>query len=156
ADMTAKLRFTRGGEEYRFDFTFAEFSVDKGPATTDAASLFEVPDDAAEVRRLLRERTTVIGELVKKGAFGEVWVPAFQARDRALALDVRSPQLPPARRLTAGSAIERLVRAAWALDAAGDTGNRADVEDAYGAFVAASKEIEQLFATLPGKAGAGR
>jgi hypothetical protein len=156
ADMTAKLRFTKGGDEYRFDFTFAEFSIDKGPATTDAASLFEVPDDAGEVRRLLGERTTVIGELVKKGAFGEVWVPAFQAKDLALALDVRTPQLPPARRLAAGGAVERLVRAAWALDAAGDTGNRADVEDAYGAFAAASKEIEQLFAALPGKTGAGR
>ena len=32
AEMTAKVRFTRGGEEYRFDFTFAESSVDKSPA----------------------------------------------------------------------------------------------------------------------------
>ena len=156
ADMTAKLRFTKGGDEYRFDFTFAESSVDKGPATTDVASLFEVPDDAAEVRRLLRERANLIGELVKRGAFSEVWVPAFQAKDLALALDVRTPQLATARRLQAGSAIERLVRAAWALDAAGDTGNRADVEDAYGNFVAASKDIEQLFAELPGRTGVGR
>ena len=156
ADMTAKLRFTKGGEEYRFDFTFAEPSVDKGPSTRDVASLFEVPDDSSEVRRLLAERTTTIGELVKKGAFSEVWVPAFQSKDLALALDVRTPQLPAARRLAAGSAIERLVRAAWALDAAGDTGNRNDVEDAYGAFAAASREIDQLFAALPGKAGGGR
>jgi hypothetical protein len=156
ADMTAKLRFTKSGEEYRFDFTFAEFSIDRSPATTDAAPLFEVPDDAAEVRRLLADRTAVIGELVKKGAFSEVWVPAFQAKDLALALDVRTPQLPSARRLQAGSAIERLVRAAWALDAAGDTGNRADVEEAYNAFVAASREISQLFAALPAKTGANR
>jgi hypothetical protein len=156
ADMTAKLRFTKGGEEYRFDFTFAEFSVDKGPSTTDAALLFEVPDDAGEVRRLLAERTATIGELVKKGAFSEVWVPAFQAKDLALSLDVRTPQLPAARRLAAGSAIERLVRAAWALDAAGDTGNRADIEGAYAAFTAASREIAQLFAVLPGKTGGAR
>jgi hypothetical protein len=156
ANVTAKLRFTKGGDEYRFDFTFAEFSIDKSPATTDVALLFEVPDDAAEVRRLLAERTAVIGELVKKGAFSEVWVPAFQAKDLALALDVRTPQLPSGRRLPAGSAIERLVRAAWALDAAGDTGNRAEVEEAYAAFVAASRDIEQLFAALAGKTGAGR
>ena len=156
ADMTAKLRFTRGGNEYRFDFTFAEFSVDKSPTPTDIASLFEVPDDAAEVRRLLAERTAVIGELVKKGAFSEVWVPAFQSKDLALALDVQTPQLPSARRLSAGGAIARLVRAAWALDAAGDTGNRADVEEAYDAFVAASNDISRLFAALPGKTGAAR
>ena len=156
ADLTAKVRFTRGGDEYRFDFTFAEFSVDKSVTATDAVSLFEVPDDAAEVRRLLAERTTVIGELVKKGAFSEVWVPAFQAKDLALALDVRTPQLALARRLAGGSAIERLVRAAWALDAAGDTGNRADVEAAYAAFVAASRDISQLFADLPAGTGAAR
>jgi hypothetical protein len=156
ADMTAKIRFTRGGDEYRFDFTFAEISVDKSLTATDAVSLFEVSDDAAEVRRLLAERTTVIGELVKKGAFSEVWVPAFQAKDLALALDVRTPQLPSARRLPAGSAIERLVRAAWALDAAGDTGNRADVEEAYASFVTASSDISRLFADLPARTGAAR
>src|SRR4051812_27425266 len=44
AEMTAKVRFTKGGEEYRFDFTFAEASVDKA-TTTDGVPLFEVPDD---------------------------------------------------------------------------------------------------------------
>jgi hypothetical protein len=156
ADLTAKIRFSKGGEEYRFDFTFAEFSVDKGPAAGDASSLFEVPDDAADVRRLLAERVTIIGELVKKGAFSEVWVPAFQAKDLALSLDIRTGQLPVARRLPASSAIERLVRAAWALDASGDTGNRADVEEAYAALVEASREIARLFTALPAKTGAAR
>ena len=156
ADMTAKIRFTKGGEEYRFDFTFAEFSVDKGAGPTDAASLFEVPDDVGEVRRLLAERVTAIGALVRKGAFGEVWVPAFQAKDLALSLDVRTPQLTPPRRLAAAGAVERLVRASWALDAAGDTGNRADVEEAYAAFVRASRDIDLLFAALPSKPGSVR
>ena len=144
-EMTAKLRFTKGGDEYRFDFAFAENSVDKNPAVADPVLLFEVPEDATEVRRLLAERVTHIGELVKKGAFGEVWVPAFQGKDLALALDVRTTQLPAARRLPARSALERLVRAAWALDAAGDTGNRSDVEGAYRDFADAAGEIERLF-----------
>ena len=35
AEMTAKVKFKSGDQEYRFDFTFAEFSVDKAatPAT---------------------------------------------------------------------------------------------------------------------------
>ena len=156
ADLTAKLRFIKGGDEYRFDFTFAEYSVDQNPAVAGAASLFEVPDDAAQVRRLLAERVTHIGELVKKGSFGEVWVPAFQAKDLALALDVQTSQLPAERRLPARSALERLVRAAWALDAAGDTGNRGDVEDAYAGLANASREVERLFSVLPAKAGAVR
>ena len=28
AEMTAKVKFTRDSEEYRFDFTFPEFSID--------------------------------------------------------------------------------------------------------------------------------
>jgi len=156
AELTAKLRFTKGSEEYRFDFTFAENSVDKSPSTVDAAVLFEVPDDAAAVRRLLAERVAHIGELVKKGAFGEVWVPAFQAKDLALALDVQISQLAAAQRPRARSALERLIRAAWALDAAGDTGNRGDVEDAYRGLVEASREIEPLFGALPAKSGVGR
>jgi hypothetical protein len=156
AEMTAKLRFTKGGDEYRFDFTFAEYSVDKTSGPADPVSLFEVPDDAVQVRRLLAERVAHIGELVRKGAFGEVWVPAFQAKDLGLALDVQAPQLPAERRLPARSAIDRLVRAAWALDAAGDTGNRSDVEEAYRGLADASQEIERLFSALPAKAGAAR
>jgi hypothetical protein len=143
-EMTAKIRFTRGGDEYRFDFTFAEPSVDKA-AAPDAVSLFEVPDDEREVRKLLAERVSTIGGLVRKGAFSEVWVPAFHAKDLAIALDLRAPRLPSADRPVARGAVDRIVRAAWALDAAGDTGNRTDVEDAYKALAAAAADVEQVF-----------
>ena len=128
--MTAKVKFTRDVQEYRFDFTFPEFSIDGGLAPGAAAApLFEVPDSGSEILRLLGERVSLIGELVRKGAFGEVWVPAFQAKDLALALDVRTRTLPQASRAKATLAVEQLVRAAWMIDAAGDTGNRGDVEE---------------------------
>ncbi len=146
AEMTAKIRFTKGGDEYRFDFAFAEFSVDKAAAAAEGVPLFEVPDDEAQVKKLLADRVSIIGGLVRKGAFGEVWVPAFQAKDLALALDVRAQELPTAPRAAAHGAIERLVRAAWALDAAGDTGNRGDVEEAYNALASAALDIEKAFA----------
>jgi hypothetical protein len=146
SEMTAKVRFTKGGDEYRFDFTFAEASVDKAAAPADGSPLFEVPDDAGEVRKLLAERATIVSGLVQRGAFSEVWVPAFQAKDLGIALDVRTPRLPPARRAAAHGAIERLVRAAWALDAAGDTGNRTEVEEASTALAGAAHEVEEAFA----------
>jgi Heavy metal binding domain len=146
AEMTAKVKFKSGDQEYRFDFTFGEFSVDKAAAPADlASSLFEVPDDLGEVLKLLDERVTVIGDLVRKGAFSEVWVPAFQAKDLALSLDARTRNLPPARRPVATGGVERLVRAAWMLDASGDTGNRSEVEQAYGAFAAAAREVAATF-----------
>jgi hypothetical protein len=147
AEMTAKVKFTRDTQEYRFDFVFPEFSTDAGAAPGAAApSLFEVPDEAPEVLRLLGERVTIIGDLVRKGAFTEVWVPAFQAKDLALALDVRTRTLPLAVRAKGTMAVEQLVRAAWMLDAAGDTGNRMDVEDAYAALSRAAADIQALYA----------
>jgi hypothetical protein len=146
AEMTAKVKFKSGDMEYRFDFTFAEFSVDKAAAPADvASSLFEVPDDVTEVLKLLEERAALIGELVRKGAFSEVWVPAFQAKDLALSLDARTRTLPPAKRAAATAGVERLVRAAWMLDAAGDTGNRSDVEQGYSAFASAARELGAMF-----------
>jgi hypothetical protein len=146
AEMTAKVKFKRDGEEYRFDFTFPEFSTDSGPvAGGPAPSLFEVPDDGAEVLRLFGERVTIIGDLVRKGAFSEVWVPAFQAKDLALALDVRTRTLPISRRTKATMAVEQLVRAAWMIDAAGDTGNRADVEQAYAELSRAAADVETIY-----------
>jgi hypothetical protein len=146
ADMTAKVKFKNGDQEYRFDFTFAEFSVDKAAAPSDIpSSLFEVPDDLAEVLKMLEERVAVIGDLVQKGAFTEVWVPAFQAKDLALSLDARARTLPLAKRAVATGEVEHLVRAAWMLDASGDTGNRSDVEQAYGALASAAREVEATF-----------
>jgi hypothetical protein len=148
AEVTAKLTFKKGDQEYRFDFTFGEFSVDKAAVPADvAASLFEVPDDLSEVLKLLAERVTVIGDLVRKGAFAEVWVPAFQAKDLALSLDARARTLPLAKRATATGGVERLVRGAWMLDAAGDTGNRNEVEQAYDAFSSAARELVATFGT---------
>ena len=146
AAMTAKVKFKRDADEYRFDFTFPEFTTDAtqvngGPA----APLFEVPDDGVAVLRLLRERIAIIGDLVRKGAFAEVWVPAFQAKDLALALDVRTRTLAASRRAKATRAVEELVRAAWLIDAAGDTGNREEVEDAYASLRRAASEVEKMY-----------
>jgi Heavy metal binding domain len=155
AEMTAKVKFTRDAQEYRFDFTFPEYSTDASAAPGAATpSLFEVPDDATEILRLLDERVTVIGDLVRKGAFSEVWVPAFHAKDLALALDVRTRTLPQAVRPRATMAVEQVVRAAWAIDAAGDTGNRGDVEDAYAALVRGAADVKMLYRA--GATGAGR
>jgi hypothetical protein len=72
-------------------------------------------------------------------------VPAFQAKDLALALDARTRTLPPAKRAVATAGVERLVRAAWILDAAGDTGNRSEVEQGYSALASAAREVAGTF-----------
>jgi hypothetical protein len=149
AEMTAKLKFKRDADEYRFDFTFPEFPLDMSAAAgVPAQSLFEVPDVGAEVLRLFGERVRVIGDLVRKGAFSEVWVPAFHAKDLALALDVRTRTLPLSRRTKATMAVEQFVRAAWMIDAAGDTGNRIEVEEAYAELNRAAADVEKMYAAV--------
>ena len=53
-------------------------------------------------------------------------------------------------------AVEQLVRAAWVIDAAGDTGNRGDVEDAYDALGRAAADVEKVFAADDGRRGDDR
>ncbi len=81
----------------------------------------------------------------RRGAFLDIWVSAFRAKDLALAMDAQSAQLPTYKRRILESATRRLLRAAWLLDAVGDIGNRDQVTRAYADFGSAVSEIEALF-----------
>ena len=104
-----------------------------------------IPDSVPEIVAQLKTRHQEIGELVERGAFGAVWVPAFQARDLSIALEARLGELPAAAREAAEPAIKRLVRTAWLLDAFGDVGNRQQIVDAYAIFGAAVDEVVAAF-----------
>ena len=115
------------------------------PAVDPSLAPVSIPDSVPEILAQLKTRHQEIGELVQRGAFGAVWVPAFQARDLAIALEARLGELPAAAREAAGPAIKRLVRAAWLLDAFGDVGNRQQIVDAYSIFGAAVDEVVAAF-----------
>lgn len=120
------------------------------PSGVDPALLTTpVPDTVPEMLVQLRTRTDQIKELIDRGAFAAVYVPAFQAKDIALALDAHKTDLPEARRRGVGPAANRVVRGAYLLDAFGDLGNRAQIVEAYGDFAAAVKDIEGSFGHEP-------
>jgi Heavy metal binding domain len=159
--ITAQVAFTPGGPENRFDFTFAEYSRDDVRATDDvrlkadptygtgARSPYMVSgfSRTADALAELRNRARELKEIVDRGAFGELYVPAFAAKDLALAIEVRAAEgATPVSRTAIEAATSRLVRAAWMLDAAGDLGNRDDVRDAYTRFAAALSELEGAIA----------
>jgi hypothetical protein len=75
-----------------------------------------------------------------------VYVPAFQAKDLALALDGHKKDLSGDRRKAVDPAIKQLVRSAWLLDAFGDLGNREHIAEAFDQFAAAVKEVQGAFA----------
>ena len=101
-----------------------------------------IPDTVDEMLVELRSRNDQIAGLIQRGAFAEVWVPALQAKDLALALDAHSGQWPLERRKTAEPAIKRLVRTAWLLDALGDLGNRQQLTEAYAQFASAVAAVD--------------
>ncbi|HEV3056761.1 MAG TPA: heavy metal-binding domain-containing protein [Vicinamibacterales bacterium] len=108
-----------------------------------------IPETVPEMLDQLRDRNRQIKTLIDRGAFGSVYVPAFQAKDVALALDGKKNSLPPDRQKIVGPAVNRLVRGAYLLDAFGDLGNKQQIIDAYARFAAAVQDIESAFPKQP-------
>ena len=105
-----------------------------------------IPETVPEMLTQLRTRTEQIKTFIDRGAFASIYVPAFQAKDLALALDERTSQLSGDRRKIMEPAVARLVRSAYLLDAFGDLGNKQQIVDAFRLFSDAVKDIEASFA----------
>jgi hypothetical protein len=179
AGMTAKVKIKPDAPEYRFDFTFAAVTKDPAPVapasitsgsnrqatratqpsatraaapTSDALSgpvATPIPETIPEIVALIKARDIEIRELIKQGNFAAVWVPAFQAKDLAVALEPHIGHLQPIARDAAEPALQRLVRYAWLLDSFGDLGNRQQVEEAYAAFARAAADVSAAFGGAP-------
>ena len=147
AELVVQATFTAGGKEQRFDFTFNAHSVASAPETADGAArlAMEVPDNAAAVLGMLVERRNAVKDLVDKGGLSELWVPALQAKELALALEFHAREFPEKRRADVETATRTVVLSAFRLDAAGDRGEREEVMKASGALVQAVNTIESLF-----------
>ncbi|MGH9140880.1 MAG: heavy metal-binding domain-containing protein [Vicinamibacterales bacterium] len=110
-----------------------------------------IPDTVPEMLAQLKTRTDQIRSFIDKGAFAAIYVPAFQAKDLALALDEHKDELAPDHRRIAEPAIAKLVRTAYLLDAFGDIGNKQQISEAYAKFVEAESDIHSSFPTPPGR-----
>lgn len=108
-----------------------------------------IPETVPEILAQLELRDAEIRDLIRQGNFAAVWVPAFQAKDLAVALEPHIGHLSPAARDAAEPALQRLVRFAWLLDSFGDLGNRQQLENAYTAFAGAAAEVSKAFAGAP-------
>jgi hypothetical protein len=121
------------------------------PPTTSSSGVdpglipLPIPDSVPEMLAQLSQRTEQIRRFIDQGQFASVYVPAFQAKDLALALDERKTELRPEHLKIAAPAIKRLVRSAWLLDAFGDLGNRQQITDAYAVFTATVAELIDAF-----------
>jgi hypothetical protein len=107
-----------------------------------------IPETVPEIMAQLKTRTDQIRTFIDRGSFASIYVPAFQAKDLALALDAHKDSLTPEKRKVAQPAIAQLVRSAYLLDAFGDLGNKQQITDAFAIFAAAVSDIQSSF---PGK-----
>jgi hypothetical protein len=115
------------------------------PGIDPSLATLPVPDNVTDLTAQLETRRTQVGELIQRGDFTAVYVPAFQAKDLAIALEPRLASLAPAKRAQAEPAIQELVRTAWLLDAFGDLGNRQQITDAYALFSVAVNDVVSAF-----------
>jgi len=104
-----------------------------------------IPDTVPEMLAQLRTRTDQIRVFIDRGSFASIYVPAFQAKDLALALDAHKNELAADRRKAVEPAIAKLVRSAYLLDAFGDLGNKQQISEVYTKFVEAETDIQSAF-----------
>ena len=158
-EVRASVVIEEGFPALAFDFFFAELTVEESP-TAVAGVTFEdapeavplaqriLPDIPAEAGQIVVElgsRNQRIEEMIGRGAFTEIFIPALQAKELALALQEHEVKLPDRGRDQVRIAIRHLVRAAYLLDWYGDLGNKTDVDSAYDVFRSAVAEISAVY-----------
>ena len=157
ADFIARIRMVEDYPEDRFDFIFAELTADAPirtvtaptdiPATLPLAERIRprIPERTLDIVSGISARNEEIERLVAEGRFTEIFIPALQSKELALALDQRAEGLPVAGRNQVRIAVRSLVRAAWLLDWYGDLGNKQQVSEAHDVFDEAVRGINRVY-----------
>lgn len=103
------------------------------------------PDAPSVIAMAIAERNLRVRALVASGAINEIYLPALQAKDLAVALESHIDALPADQRPKLHWALKQLVRSAWLLDDYGDLGNREKVQVAYDWFDEAVEQIQSVY-----------
>jgi hypothetical protein len=109
----------------------------------------DIPSTLNGIAHEVGERSRRLRELIDRGALAEVYVPSFEGKELALAIEARQDEVAPAARSAVARAVRQLVRAAWLLDAFGDVGNRQQVREAHTIFADAANRIQALLPPEP-------
>ena len=157
ADFIAKIQMVEDYPEDRFDFIFSDLTSDapvrRVAAATDVPAALplaerirpRIPETTRDIVSSIDVRNDEISRLVAEGRFTEIFIPALQSKELALALDQRAEALPADGRNQVRIAVRSLVRAAWLLDWYGDLGNKQQVSEAHDVFSEAVRGINQVY-----------
>src|SRR4029077_20215782 len=106
----------------------------------------QLPTTTPELVAELAKRAQAVGKALDQGDLTGLWYPAIGAKDVALALEGNHlSELPEDKRPKMASAVKRLPRAAWEIEAAGDLGNKDRLLPLYRDFSAAVADIESIY-----------
>ena len=161
AEFAAKVVFQEDFPAERFDFIFASLTTEAAVADALPPAVFggdtpeavplaqrilpDIPDTAFGIAAEIASRDQQIQDLIARGAFTEIFIPALQAKELALALQRAATDLPPASGNQVRIAVRHLVRSAYLLDWYGDLGNKNNVDSAYAIFGGAVGEINGVY-----------
>ena len=159
AEVSARVVFQEDFPVETFDFIFAELTVEDAPGAAAGVTFADAPEavplaqrilpnipaDARQIVAELASRGQQIEEMIVRGAFTEIFIPALQAKELALALQGHGAELPERGRDQIRIAVRQVVRAAYLLDWYGDLGNKTDVDNAYSVFGSAVGEISAVY-----------
>ena len=160
SEVTAKVIFEQDFPFERFDFIFGALTTEGTPDAPGLSPSFgdapdalplsarilpDVPEQPIDIAAEITVRNLQIQEMIGRGAFTEIFIPALQAKELALALQQSSVGLPQADINQVRIAVRHLVRAAYLLDWYGDLGNKNDVDSAYSIFGSAVGDIAAVY-----------
>ena len=109
ADVTAKVIFQQDFPAERFDFIFAELSLEEAPRAVAGVTFEDAPEAVPLAQRILPDipadpetialeiasRDEQIQDMIERGAFTEIFIPALQAKELALALQDHGGRAAP-------------------------------------------------------------
>jgi len=139
SSFTAWVRFPAREEEDRFDFIFLSEAERAALAPTlppTALPELMVPDHPNQILAAIRDRDRRVQALISAGRWADLFIPALEAKELALAFGERVEGRP-------WVALKRIVRGAWLLDMYGDLGDRVRVEQAYEIFAEGMRELPE-------------
>lgn len=143
------------GEPVRFDFYFDELSEELsatelakyqalGPHSHERPPL-DIPESAEEIVAELVERTQILRELVLNEDWLALHIPAFDARDLAMALLDQLGGLSARERGAVRQAASRTMQSAAELDRAGDLADAGRARRAFARYEEAVRTIIEAF-----------
>ncbi|MEC9348205.1 MAG: hypothetical protein VX387_00685, partial [Planctomycetota bacterium] len=134
--------------EERFDFTLRKLGS-AGAAPSQPRRLEDslvIPASAAGIVSELSSRDERVQVLLREQDYKRLFLPAFEAKALALALEKKmAPGEPADRKRGLGRAVKEVVRGAWLLDHFGDQGDRTEVLRQYDVFSSGVKALEALY-----------